>query len=458
MANFPGIFVGATRKSSGKTLISIGLLESFVRRGLVVQPFKKGPDYIDPRWLAAAAGRACHNLDFFMMGQEAILNNFFRYAQGADLSLVEGNMGLFDGQDLQGADCGAALADLLQLPILLVIDCQGLARGIAPLVRGHLDFPGGEAIRGLILNNISSPRQERKILAALQHYCPVPILGTLPRDKQIVIEERHLGLEPAGERDGLQERLRAIGNLVAEHLDLERILQMARQAPARPPPPPCPARNNPPVVSTDGVRVAYVTDRAFHFYYPENLLALQEQGVELVPVSLLGHESLPEVSGLYIGGGFPEMFMDDLAANQRLMGDLRQKIAAGLPVYAECGGLMVLAEKLHWQGHTVPMVGALPIEVSMGRRPQGYGYMEVEGCREGLWPGLGQRVPCHEFHYSGVTRIGEGVTFAYRVLRGHGVDGRHDGLLFRKVFASYAHIHADGAPGWGRFLAGFWRK
>ncbi|MBF0462417.1 MAG: cobyrinic acid a,c-diamide synthase, partial [Magnetococcales bacterium] len=172
----------------------------------------------------------------------------------------------------------------------------------------------------------------------------------------------------------------------------------------------------------------------------------------------LAQESLPDVAGLYIGGGFPERFMDRLTANHSLLADLRGKIEAGLPVYAECGGLMVLAEQIHWQGHTAAMIGALPIAVTMGERPQGHGYMVLEGCQPDLWPGVGQRIACHEFHYSRVTRIGEGVDFAYRVVRGQGVDGRHDGLLFRHVLASYAHIHADAAPGWAEFLAGFWRQ
>ncbi|MBF0463440.1 MAG: AAA family ATPase, partial [Magnetococcales bacterium] len=234
MVNFPRIFVGATRKSSGKTLVSCGLIAAFVRQGLAVQPFKKGPDYIDPRWLAAAAGRECHNLDFFMMGQETILNNFFRYAQGADLSVIEGNMGLFDGQDPLGTDCGAALAALLQAPIILVVDCRGLTRGVVPLVVGHVGFPGGEGIRGIVLNNLASARQEGRIVAALQHYCPVPVLGVLPREPAVVLEERHLGLEPAGERAGGEQRIAAMADWVAGHLDLERILQWARQAPPVP--------------------------------------------------------------------------------------------------------------------------------------------------------------------------------------------------------------------------------
>ena len=455
MPVFPRIMVAATRKSSGKTLVSIGLIAAFVQRGLVVHPFKKGPDYIDPRWLAAAAGRACHNLDFFIMGREKILENYCRYADGADLSLIEGNMGLFDGQDVQGGDCGAALAALLRTPIVLVVDCKGLVRGVAPLVVGHLAFPGGEWIQGIILNNVASSRQEGRIRAALQHYCSVPVLGVLPRDRQVVIEERHLGLEPVGEQEGFAQRIESIGQLIAKHIDLEQILQLARKVP-----PLVPRLASPGFVcghrSPAIRRVAYVADRAFHFYYPENLQALREHGVEMVPISLLTHETLPDVTGLYVGGGFPEMFMDSLAANQRIMADIRQKVLAGLPVYAECGGLMVLAEKIHWQGRTAKMAGALPIDVEMGERPQGYGYMELEGRKQGLWPGIGQRVLCHEFHYSRVTRIGEGVDFSYRVIRGYGMDGQHDGLLFHNVLASYAHIHADGAPGWACFLAERW--
>ncbi len=436
-------------------MVSIGLLAALTERGLHVQPFKKGPDYIDPRWLSMAAGRDCHNLDFHIMGRERILSNFFRYAGGADLSLIEGNMGLFDGQDMQGSDCGAALAALLAAPIVLVVDCLGMARGIVPLIMGHLAFPGGERIAGLILNNVGTARQEGKIVQALQHYCPVPILGVLPRDTAVGIEERHLGLEPAGEREGVAERIQAISRLVASRVDLPAIMQLARQAEPLSPVTPAPSL---PAPRAAPLQVAYVTDQAFHFYYPENLQALRERGIELLPFSLLQGESLPDVAGLYIGGGFPEMFMDALSANQHLFTRLRQQIADGLPVYAECGGLMVLAEQLHWEGQSAALVGGLPIEIRMGKRPQGYGYMVVEGAQKGLWPAFGQRIACHEFHYSGVSRCGEGVEFAYRVVRGHGIDGERDGLLYRNIFASYAHIHTDGAPGWADFLRRFWQR
>ena len=452
----PRIMVAAPKKSSGKTLVSIGLTAAFSQRGLKVHPFKKGADYIDPRWLSAAAGRECHNLDFFMMGKERIVDNFLSFAKGADLSLLEGNMGFFDGPDLLGEDCGAALANLLKMPTVLVVDCKGMARGVAALVLGHLSFPGGEWIQGIILNNVASDRHAGKMLNTLKQYCPVPVLGVLPRSDKVAIDERHLGLEPVAEKGGDDGRILAIGKHVSQHLDLDGILKLAHNAH----PLMHPNKVTTPTLhrtAKGSIRVAYVADQAFHFYYPENLQALMNRGVTLVPVSLLADETLPDVSGLYIGGGFPEMFMESLEANRSIMNDIRQKVMSGLPVYAECGGLMVLAEKIHWQGRSANMVGALPIEVEMGTRPQGYGYMTLEGSGRSLWPKPGQQIACHEFHYSRVIKIGDNVDFAYRVVRGYGIDGKQDGLMFHNVLASYAHIHSDGAPGWADALVDLWR-
>jgi cobyrinic acid a,c-diamide synthase len=452
---FPRLMVAAPRKSSGKTLLSIGLTAALTARGLLVQTFKKGPDFIDPRWLTFAAnGRDCRNLDIFLMGQQVVRDRFLQNGATADFSLIEGNHGLFDGQDLEGSDCGASLAEWLETPVLLVVDCQGIARGVAPLVRGLLDFPGGTNIKGLVLNNVATPRHETRLRAAIERYCAVPVMGVLPRDAQVVIDERHLGLEPVGEREELAERIDVISEFVAGNVDLDKIVSMAGSAAPLVVPGPTKA------VAAAGspIKVAYAADRAFSFYYPDNLEALEEEGVELVPFSMLQDSKLPEADGLFIGGGFPEMFMEELAANQSLMTDIRNSVDAGLPVYAECGGLMVLAEQIQWQDRVARFAGALPIDIVMHRRPQGYGFMELIGTGELTWPKKGEQVRCHEFHYSRVVRIGEGVRFAYRVTRGFGIDGSHDGILYKNVFASYAHIHAAGENGWARFLADFWRK
>lgn len=453
---FPRLLVAAPRKSSGKTLLSIGLTAALTERGLAVQPFKKGPDFIDPRWLTFAAnGRDCRNLDIFLMGKDVVLERFLGYGESADISLIEGNHGLFDGQDIEGSDCGAGLADWLQTPVLLVVDCRGIARGVAPLVRGLVDFPGGNHIKGLVLNNVATPRHETRLRAALERYCTIPVVGVLPRNAEVVIDERHLGLEPVGEREELQDRIQIIKDFVAKHVDIDAVIALAGSA--TPFTPLAPAKKVAPQHSSK-VRVAYAADRAFHFYYPDNLEALQEEGVELIPFSMLQDAKLPPVDGLFIGGGFPEMFMEELAANRSLMTDIRQNVEAGMPVYAECGGLMVLAEQIEWKDRVARFSGALPIDIVMHKRPQGYGFMELEGSGESVWPHKDEQIRCHEFHYSKVVRIGEGVRFAYRVKRGFGVDGVNDGILYKNVFASYAHIHAASGKGWARFLADFWRK
>ncbi|MBF0427718.1 MAG: cobyrinate a,c-diamide synthase [Magnetococcales bacterium] len=452
----PRILISATRKSSGKTTLTIGLVAALVARGLDVRTFKKGPDFIDPMWLAKAGGGVCRNLDFFIMGRQTIRENFARFAQGGTLALIEGNHGLFDGQDPEGKDCSAALAELLQAPVLLVVDCQGASRGVAALVNGHLAFPGGERIGGVVLNNVASSRHEQRLRAAVERYCSVPILGMIPRSARMNIEERHLGLQPVVEEAALLERIQVIGEVVSRHVDLERILEMARCAP-----PWVVDRSSTglttPRVQPEPIRVAMAMDPSIHFYYPDNLEALQAVGVELIPFSLLTSSSLPEADGLYIGGGFPEVFMEALAANRGLLDQIRKAADEGMPIYAECGGLMVLAERIQWGERSANMVGALPIELNMEKKPVGYGYMQVQGSGALPWPGEGVLVACHEFHHSRVVRMGEGVRYAFLVKRGFGVDGEYDGLLYQNILACYAHFHAQGAPGWADFLAEFWR-
>ncbi|MEO5347522.1 MAG: cobyrinate a,c-diamide synthase [Magnetococcus sp. YQC-9] len=460
----PRLMIAATRKSSGKTTLTLGLASALAERQLAVRPFKKGPDFIDPAWLTRAAGATCHNLDFHIMGRAAMLENFRRFAAGGDIALIEGNHGYYDGQDLEGADCGAALAELLQTPVLLIVDCKGASRGIAPLIHGHLDFPGGAWIRGIVLNNVASPRHEQRLRVALERYCPVPILGAIPRTRAVEIDERHLGLQPVAEGEAPLERIRTIRETITAHVDLDGILAIARQAPVWQPDFPV-ATTPSPVASSisapagiQSVRVAMALDQATHFYYPENLEALRLAGVELLPFSMLRDRQLPDgIDGLYLGGGFPEVFMETLTANRPLLAQIRTQAKAGLPIFAECGGLMMLAEKITWGERQAEMIGALPIEVTVEKRPVGYGYMRIVGSERLAWPGSGVEIPCHEFHHSRVTRVGDGVEFAFGVTRGFGVDGQHDGLKYRNILACYAHVHTQGAPGWADFLAEFWR-
>ncbi|MBF0110283.1 MAG: cobyrinate a,c-diamide synthase [Magnetococcales bacterium] len=463
----PRIMIAATRKSSGKTTLCIGIAAALRGRGLDIRPFKKGPDFIDPSWLTRAAGRPCRNLDYFMMGRAGVRSGFFRHALGADLALIEDNHGFFDGQDPLGSDCGAALAADLEAPVVLVVDCRGATRGIVPVVLGHLAFQGGETIQGIILNHVASARQEKRLRAAMRQHVPLPVLGAVIRGRDVGIEERHLGLHPAMEQEELAGKIKAITAMVEDSVDLDGLLDLGHRAmlPSSPPP----VRDSRPealaiaVSSTRAggarIKVGYAMDRAFHFYYPDNLEALADEGIELVRFSLLEDDRLPSgIQGLYIGGGFPEVFMNRLEGNAALMEDLRRKGAEGMPIYAECGGLMVLAQRIYWGDRAAAMAGVLPVEVAMNHRPQGHGYLELEGTGRTSWPGEGVRVHCHEFHYSRILPNDANLDFAFRVLRGTGVDGRHDGLIHRNCLAGYAHFHAAGFPGWARFLADFWRR
>ncbi|TXT35699.1 MAG: dsrN [Comamonadaceae bacterium] len=329
--------ISAAHKSSGKTTISIGLCAALTAQGLTVQAFKKGPDYIDPMWLAQASERPCFNLDPYLTSAEQITACFTRHAALADISLVEGNKGLYDGLALDGSNSNAALAQLLDLPVVLVLDARGMTRGIAPLILGYQAFDKRIRIAGVILNQLGGSRHEAKLRAVIEHYTDVSVLGAIAHDPQLALVERHLGLMPNQETDDAAHHVRTIGQRVAGQVDLGRIVQLAQSAtplsfsrPEAPKPSP----------SKPMLRLGIVQDKAFGFYYPDDLLALQAAGAELVPINALQDTQLPAMDGLFIGGGFPEVFMAELQANQALRQAIREAIEANLPVYAECGGLM----------------------------------------------------------------------------------------------------------------------
>lgn len=453
----PRLVISATHRSSGKTTVTLGLSAALRARGLAVQPFKKGPDYIDPMWLTEAAGRSCRNLDAYLMGEENLGRVFAQAAQQADLSLVEGNTGLFDSVDVEGRGSTAALAKLLHAPVILVVDCHGLNRGVAPLLQGYRQFDPDLPLSGVILNRVSGSRHESKLRAAIERYCGIDVLGVLPTLPQLTIPERHLGLLPTKEDPACNAVIHAAGEAMGRHLDLDRLYTLAEQAPPLSFPPSHTATPHPPTV-----RIGIALDPAFTFYYPENLDALGAAGAELVPFSPMRDAHLPSVDGLYLGGGFPEVYMEALEANRALREEIRLAIEAGLPVYAECGGLMYLARRIAWKGEVREMVGALPCDVQMTTEPQGHGYVELEETGRGPWPsfggsasgGGGGRLRGHEFHHSQVVNLNLGdVEFAYTVTRGRGIDGRHDGILYRHVVASYAHLHSTGTPQWAeRFV------
>ncbi|MEW6562662.1 MAG: cobyrinate a,c-diamide synthase [Pseudomonadota bacterium] len=445
------VLISAAHKSSGKTAISIGLCAALSQRGHTVQPFKKGPDYIDPMWLSQASGRACRNLDLYLMERDEIVANFARHS--SDFNLVEGNKGLYDGLALDGSNSNAALAKLLDLPIMLVIDARGMTRGIAPLILGYQAFDPEIHIAGVILNNLGGARHEAKLREVIQHYTDVPVIGAVQHDERMQIVERHLGLMPSNESTEAADRIAAMGEAVAAQIDLDRLIELTRK-------PPLAEQAPPPVFdfpSGEPVRIGIAQDRAFGFYYADDLDALCAAGAELVPFDATRTEMLPEVDGLYIGGGFPEAMATELEANQTLRDSIRTALANGLPAYAECGGLMYLSRSLTQDGKRYEMVGAIPGDVVMHAKPVGRGYVHLVENEGHLWPRPHEpahRIRAHEFHYSSLENLPAGMRYAYRVARGYGIDGANDGLVIGNLLASYTHLRTIGQCYWAaRFVA-----
>jgi cobyrinic acid a,c-diamide synthase len=448
----PRIVISAPHRSSGKSTVSLGLCAAFRKRGVVVQPFKKGPDFIDPMWLTAAAGRECRNLDFFIMGREKITETFGSACRGAELNIIEGNMGLYDGLDLEGADSTAALARFLGAPVLLVVNALRMTRGVAPLIFGYETFEPETNIAGVILNRVRGARHEKKLREAVSRYCSAEVVGVIPDEKALFIQERHLGLTPVREDKKLPSVIEKIADAVSRYVHLDRVLAIARAAP----PGDQMAESSADLPPPD-VRIGIASDPSFTFYYPENLLALQQGGAALVPFHTFRDPELPTVNALYIGGGFPEIFMAQLEGNASLRAEIRAAVEAGMPVYAECGGLMYLSRSISYRGETRAMVGALPCDVTMHRRPKGHGYVILETTGLAPWLAAGREVRAHEFHHSTVANLGK-VAFAYRLKRGEGIDGSHDGLLHKNVLAAYTHLHAAGDPQWARSFVSFVRR
>ncbi|HUL65405.1 MAG TPA: cobyrinate a,c-diamide synthase [Burkholderiaceae bacterium] len=444
------LLISAAHKSSGKTTVSIGLAAALARRGLRVQPFKKGPDYIDPLWLGQAAGRACRNLDPYLAEMAEVRAAFLRGAAGTDVALVEGNKGLYDGLALDGSNSNAALAAALELPVVLVLDARGMTRGIAPLILGYQAFDRSIRIAGVILNRLGGGRHEAKLRAVIEHYTDVPVLGAVHEDAQLSIGERHLGLVPASEAQQSAACIDAIARQVAAGVDLDRVLALTEARTWTPAAVPAERVQDP------RLRIAIARDRAFGFYYADDLDNLERAGAQLIAFDMLAERALPEADALFIGGGFPEVFAAELSANRPMLRSIRSAIEGGMPTYAECGGLMVLARSIAWNGLTYPMAGAIPGDVVMESRPVGRGYVHLEETPAHPWP---QRrsdvVRAHEFHYSRLVDLAPGMRFAYQVRRGFGIDGQHDGVVHRNVLASYTHLRSVAGADWPRRFVAF---
>ncbi len=437
------VLISALHKSSGKTLVSLGVAAALAKRGVIVQTYKKGPDYIDPLWLARASRRDCFNLDFHTMSHPEISELF--HGRAAEFNLIEGNKGLHDGVDVAGSDSNAALARLLGVAVVLVVDTRGMTRGVAPLVRGYRDFESDINIAGVILNRVGGARHEGKLRSALERYTDVAVLGAIGNRGSMEIAERHLGLVPANEAEAADERIAAVARIIEQCVDLDVFVNF--DGPGRSP-----------LKATAGrapdLRIAVARDAAFGFYYPDDFEALRRAGAELVFIDTLHDADLPDVDGLFIGGGFPETQAPALAANASLRRQIRAALEGGLPAYGECGGLIYLSRGLEWQGRRHEMVGFVPGDVVMGERPVGRGYVRLRETDDAPWPGAAGELAVHEFHHATLENLPEGMRYAYEVTRGHGLDGYNDGLVIGNLLAGFSHQrHTEGNPWAERFVA-----
>lgn len=452
------LLISAAHKSSGKTTITIGLCAALAETGLSVQPFKKGPDYIDPLWLGRAAGHPCHNLDFYTMPTQEIIDTVSRHSHGSDIAIIEGNKGLYDGLDLDGSNSNAALATLLKAPVLLVLDARGMTRGIAPLILGYQGFDPDIQIAGVILNQLGGSRHESKLRSVIEHYTDVDVVGAVYRNSALSIEERHLGLMPSNEDDSADSKIAQIRDQIKDQIDLKQVTRIASQAT----PLPAPVESKFQWPKDKDLRIGVVRNDAFGFYYPGDLEALENAGAELVYIDTIRDQALGNIDGLFIGGGFPETRMEELEANTQMRQAIKQAIDNGLPTYAECGGLMYLCRNLTWRGKTSQMVGVIQADSVMHPTPQGRGYIKLQETDLHPWSSYEPRpeheICGHEFHYSALENIDPSLRFAYRIIRGTGIDGQNDGLVYNNLLACYAHLRDTSTNHWAQRFVQFVRS
>ncbi len=444
----PRLVIAGVKGGSGKTIFSLGLARHLVNAGRRVAVFKKGPDYIDAKWLSAAARAECSNLDPYFMDDSDILALFARRARGSDMALTEGNRGLYDGVDKDGTCSTAQLAKLLAAPVVLVIDCAKITRSAAAVALGFKVLDSEVEIAGVVLNNVAGRRHRRILTSAIEEYAGLPVLAALPRMKQDPLPMRHLGLTPLEEHSETEARLDHLASLVEDNCDIDMLLDLT--AGARPIE--ASALDLGPLCTegAKGVRIGIPRDSAFQFYYPENFDALERHGAELLFLDAVRDRSVPELDALYIGGGFPETNAAALANNRSFLEGVRSQIAQGLPVYAECGGLMYLGDSIIWKGRRFPMLGVVGWDFVMEERPVGHGYSRMRFASSTPFFSQGSVVTGHEFHYSRPVLSDparQGV-FACEMERGHGFGEGREGLLLGNVFGTYTHLHAVSAKEW----------
>lgn len=444
---FPRLVIAGTHSGVGKTSIVLGILGALRRRGVRVQGFKVGPDFIDPMYHREVTGAPSYNLDAWLMGHDGVRRAFARAALAEGVAIIEGVMGLFDGRATGAEGSTAEVAAILRSPVLLVIDVGGMSRSAAALVQGYARFEANVRIAGVVLNRVGGPRHYHLVKTAVEEQAGVAVWGYVPWQENLVLPERHLGLVPVGEDATFQRVCAELGAAAERSLDISAILGAAQSAPALDVP-----ADDSAMVEATVARIGVARDAAFNFYYEANLRWLRHWGAEVVEFSPLEASDLPDdVDALYFGGGFPEVFAKGLAGNTSFIASLRRARLAGMPIYAECGGLMYLVEAIQdASGLRYPMVGLLPGICRLTERLQSFGYKEVLSLRDSLLGQIGLRTRGHEFHYSVWEGRPEGHSL-YQTRSSHG-DEHAEGYSVDDLTASYVHLHFDACPQVPRML------
>ncbi|HSO93207.1 MAG TPA: cobyrinate a,c-diamide synthase [Candidatus Dormibacteraeota bacterium] len=441
----PRLMIAGTASSVGKTTLTAGLIAAFKARGLTVQAFKVGPDFIDPAYLAHVSGRPCRNLDSWMLGEAALRQVLAHGSVGADLAIIEGMMGLFDGRGGNTEGSTAEVAATTRAPVVLVIDVGHMAETAAAIALGFKTYPSSVKIAGVLLNNVGSDGHRRTVEEAIWNGARLPVLGALPAIPGVGIPERQLGLLPVIENKAWDRMIALLAEATERQVDLDLLLRIAQKAELMP----LVREKVQERASTEHrVRIGVAYDEAFNFYYPENLELLEEHGAEIVPFSPLEDAAIPKhLGGIYLGGGFPEVFAEPLALNLSLAESLQRANRAGMPIYAECGGLMFLARSLQTEsGERYRMAGIVPVDVEMDGEVHRFGYRQVLSLEDSILSPKGQSFRGHEFHWSRVRNQDPLIKPAYQMINAEGDHIGYEGVVTPNLLASYVHLHFGQNP------------
>ena len=448
IVSIPRIFIASHKGGAGKTLFTLGLVHLLQKKGFKTAVYKKGPDYIDAGWLSKVSKSLCRNLDLFLFDEKLNLYSFYQGIKHSDIAIIEGNRGLFDGMDYKGTYSSSRLAKLLKSPIILILDCTKVSRSIAALVKGFLEFEKDISIKGVVLNKIARKRHADTITKAIEYYTGVPILGVIYKLQHTPPKERHLGLITSFE----VEENKFLDELILqleENCDWHKIIEIAKEAPHLEVPEDI-GLNHEVSNPVANIKIGVFKDKAFQFYYPENLESLAKLGAQLVYINALEDKDIEDVDALYIGGGFPEVQAEKLAENENLRNKVKLLGEEGMPIYAECGGFMYLGKEIKWQGKSYPMCGILPFEFIVEKKPQGHGYVIAEVIEDNPYFEKKQVIKGHEFHYSQAKLIDKKffIKYIFKIKKGFGINGEFDGVLYKNILASYLHIHVFSVKNW----------